>query len=173
MYYGDFSNIKSFDDVVSLIKRFCLALSALFFCFYTWGSFISPPLEYSELTQMEGVVIEKWLHTPNRGPEEFRLRFKTDDGVKQLMVLRDLVANCCFLQEVPLNKKVSVLTNWSFEGINLYEFSYGNKMLLNAHDVLAGEKENIVNYLPISLVLFLIGGFSYGVESVRKAKKST
>ncbi|PCM43219.1 hypothetical protein [Marinobacter sp. ANT_B65] len=173
MYYGDFSKIKSFDDVVSLIKRFFLALSVLFFCFYVWGCFISPPLEYSELTELEGVIIEKWRHNPSRAPEEYRLRVKTDDGIKQLRVVSNLVANCCFLEEIPLNRKVSLLTNWSIEGIDFYQLTYGKKVLLDAHDVLAGEEEIIVNYLPFSLVLFLIGGFAYCVESVRKAKKNT
>jgi len=174
VYYGDFSNIKSFDDVVSSIKRFCLALSVLFFCFYIWGSFISPPLEYSDLTKLEGVVIEKWHRPPaSRVQEEYRLRVKTDDGIKQLRIPRHLVANCCFLQQVPLNKTVSLLTNWSFEGILLYQLSYENKVILDAHDVLAGEEEDIVNYLPIALILLLIGGFAYGIEWLRKIKKST
>lgn len=171
MYYGDFSHIKSFDDVVSLIKRLCLFLSILFFCSYIWGSFISPPLEYSELTELEGVVIEKWSHTPPRTPEQYRLRVKTDDGVKQLRIASNQVENCCFLQEVPLNKTVSVLTNWTFDGIKLYQLSYGNKVLLDAHDVLAREADTIVNHLPFSLLLFLMGGFAYCIEYVRKIKK--
>ncbi len=174
VYCGDFSNIKSFDDVVSSIKRFCLALSVLFFCFYIWGSFISPPLEYSDLTKLEGVVIEKWHRPPaSKVQEEYRLRVKTDDGVKQLRVARHLVANCCFLQQVPLNKRVSLLTDWTFEGINLYQLSYENKVILDAHDVLTGEEEDIVSYLPIALILLLIGGFAYCIEFVRRTKKST
>jgi hypothetical protein len=172
VYYGDLSKIKSFDDFLSFIKRFCLALSTLFFCFYLWGSYFSQPLEYSDLTELEGFVIEKWRSKGPRAPEVYRLRVKTDDGIKQFRINSRLVANCCFLEEIPLNKKVSVLTNWSIEGINLYQITLGNKVLLNAHDVIAREDEKIVSYLPFSLVLFLIGGFAYCLELFRKDKKS-
>ena len=173
MYYGDSSNIKSFDDVLSLIKRLFLSFSLLFYFLYVWGSYISPPLKYSELSELEGFVIEKWCHTPSKGLDEYRFRVQTDDGERQLRIVQNLVENCCFFQEVPLNRRVSLLTNWTLNGINLYQLTYSNKILLDAHDVLEREEENIAELLPVSFVLLLTGGFTYCVELIRKAKKST
>jgi len=173
VYYGNLSNIKTFQDVVLYLKRFCLYLSIYFFCLYVWNQFISSPIELSELTEIKGVITEKWVHDQTKGPAQYRFRIETDDGTKLLRLNKTLVSGCCFMDKVLLNKKVTVLIDWNLEGIILYQLSYGNNLILIGDDVISKGQEGNSNYLQILFWLLFCGGVMYVIEYIIKKRKRT
>jgi hypothetical protein len=123
---------------------------------------------------IEGKVMQKKLHRGGRhAPDEYRLWVMTDSDEIQVSILKRQVSDCCFLEAIPLFEKVTLLTSNSIRDIELYQITHQYTVILDGHDVLYKENEDIIEMLYGSLMLFVLGGAVYTIGLVRKIKRNT
>lgn len=169
-----FSTIRCYENIILPISLFCMILSAILFCRYVWDYFVSPIPDYSNLSMIEGKVMQKKLGTSGKyAPDVYRLWVMTDTDERQLSVVMRHVSNCCFLEAIPLFEKVTLLAESATGDSKLYQLTHQNKVILDGHDVLLKEREEINENLYAALILFFIGGATYIIGIVRKLNKNT
>jgi hypothetical protein len=168
MNYRKLLGFKSFEEVLLAIKYLSLIFVLLFPLLYVWDRYISPPPTISELSKIEGMVMQKGLYSSGKHSKVYRLWVKTDDEEIKLTIADYLVSDCCLLKKIPLFTRIEFLVN----NTNLYQLKHDGNIILNAHDVFKNEEENTNLALYFALTAFFMGCFAQFILSVRKSKKT-